>query len=259
MDSSQGLRGRLALITGATGGIGLACAEALAAEGCGIELHGLEENGPALAADLAARFGVACRYHLLDLATPAGVAALAAAAGEPDILVNNAVTRSFGPVERTSRAEWDRDLAVNLSAGFQLISLALPAMRRRDWGRIVNMSSIYGRIGTPNRLSYVTSKTALLGLTRGVALETAGTGITCNAIIPGTTLTPNIAGRLRAAAAASGRDEAEEARHFLGTRQPTGRFIEASAIGAMVAFLCGPAGRDITGAELPMDGGWSIA
>ncbi|MCO6416760.1 SDR family oxidoreductase [Siccirubricoccus sp. KC 17139] len=259
MQSSPVLRGRTALITGATGGIGLACAEALAAEGCDILLHGLEEHGPALAADLAARFGIACRYHVADLADPAAIEALAAAAGEPDILVNNAVTRHFAPVEATSRADWDRDIAVNLSAAFHLISLSLPAMRRRDWGRIVNMSSIYGRIGTRGRIGYVTTKTALIGLTRGVALETAGTGITCNAICPGTTLTPNIAARIRAAAAASGRDEEAEARHFLGPRQPTGRFVEASAIGAMVAFLCGPAGRDITGAELPMDGGWSIA
>ncbi|WP_245624534.1 SDR family oxidoreductase [Belnapia moabensis] len=252
------LRGRSALVTGSTGGIGLAVAEALATEGCAILLHGLAteaEAAPALAA-VAAR-GVEARYHRADLADPAAIAGLAAEAGAPDILVNNAATRHFGPVEETPPEAWDMDIAVNLSAAFHLLRLVLPGMRRRDWGRVVNMSSIYGLVGAAGRVGYVTTKTALIGLTRAVALETAGSGITCNALCPGTTLTPNIEGRLRAAMAERGLDRAAAEAQFLAGKQPTGRFVQAEAVGAMAAFLCGEAGRDITGAVLPIDGGWS--
>jgi 3-hydroxybutyrate dehydrogenase len=259
--AAEALHGRTALVTGSTGGIGLAIAEALAAAGSAVVLHGLAPpaEGEAVAAALAARHGVAARYHLAELASPAAITALAGAMGEIDILVNNAATRHFGPVEDTSQEAWDTDIAVNLSAAFHLIRLTLPGMRRRGWGRIVNMSSIYGRIGATGRIGYVTTKTALIGLTRAVALETAESGITCNALCPGSTLTPNIEGRIRAAMAASGQDEATEAARFLAGKQPTGRFVAAPAIGAMVAFLCGPGGADITGAALPIDGGWSAA
>lgn len=255
------LTGRLALVTGSTGGIGLAVAEALAAAGAGLLLHGLATPAEAapVVATLADRHGVAVRYHPAELADPAAIAAMMAAAGPVDILVNNAASRHFGPVEATEPADWDADIAVNLSAAFHLIRLALPGMRARGWGRIVNMASIYGLVGAPGRIGYVTTKTALIGLTRGVALETAASGITCNALCPGSTLTPNIDGRIRAAMAAEGTGRATAEARFLAGKQPTGRFVEASAIAAMVALLCGPAGRDITGAVLPLDGGWSAA
>ncbi|MBL6455596.1 SDR family oxidoreductase [Belnapia sp. T6] len=255
-----GLRGRRALVTGSTGGIGLAVAEALAAEGCDILLHGLAteaEAAPALAA--VAAHGVEARYHRADLADPAAIAALAARARMPDILVNNATTRHFGLVEDTAPEAWDMDIAVNLSAAFHLLRLILPGMRRRGWGRVLNMSSIYGLVGAAGRIGYVTTKTALIGLTRAVALETAESGITCNALCPGSTLTPNIEGRLRAAMAAGELDRAAAEARFLAGKQPTGRFVQAEAVGAMAAFLCGEAGRDITGAVLPIDGGWSAA
>lgn len=255
------LQGRRALVTGSTGGIGLAVAEALAALGCGVVLHGLAEQaeGTARAADVARRHGVEARYIRADLADPAAVAALAREAGAVDVLVNNAATRHFGPVEAMAPEDWDADLATNLSAPFHLIRLLLPGMRARDWGRIVNMSSIYGLVGATDRAGYVVTKTALIGLTRAVALETAGTGITCNALCPGSTLTPNIQRRVRALAASEGLEEAAAARRFLAGKNPSGRFVEASAVGALVAFLCGPQGEAITGAALPMDGGWSAA
>lgn len=255
------LQGRRALVTGSTGGIGLAVAEALAAQGCAVVLHGLAEpaEGSAAADAIARRHGVAARYIRADLADATAVTALAEAAGPTDVLVNNAATRHFGPVEAMPPADWDCDLATNLSAPFHLIRLLLPGMRARDWGRIINMSSIYGLVGATERVGYVVTKTALIGLTRAVALETAGTGITCNALCPGSTLTPNIQGRVAALAAQHGLDEAAAAARFLAGKQPSGRFVEAEAVGGFVAFLCGPQGAAITGAALPMDGGWSAA
>ena len=255
------LAGRRALVTGSTGGIGLAVAEALAAQGCDVVLHGLAEEaeGAACAEGVARRHGVSARYLRADLAAPSAVAALAEGAGAVDVLVNNAATRHFGPVEATRPEDWEADLATILSAPFHLIRLLLPGMRARDWGRIINMSSIYGLVGATDRVGYVVTKTALIGLTRAVALETAGTGITCNALCPGSTLTPNIEGRVRALAAEQGLDEAAAARRFLAGKQPSGRFVEAAAVGGFVAFLCGPQGNSMTGAALPMDGGWSAA
>jgi 3-hydroxybutyrate dehydrogenase len=253
------MRGRVALVTGSTGGIGLAVAQALAAQGCDLILHGQAdplEVAPTLR-DLSRTHSIRARYHAAELAEPDAIAAMLDKVGGIDVLVNNAAIRHFGPIEGMAPADWNLDLAVNLSAAFHLIRLALPGMRERGWGRIINMSSIYGLVGATNRVGYVTTKTALIGLTRAVALEAAQSGITCNAICAGTTLTPNIESRIHATMAAAGLDLAAATAQFLDGKNPSGRTIEASAIGAMVAFLCGEAGRDITGTALPMDGGWS--
>lgn len=256
-----GLWGRRALVTGSTGGLGLAVAEALAASGCAIVLHGLlaPDAAEAVRAELAARYGVAVAYRRADLASPAEIEALMAAAGPLDILVNNAATRHFGTIDAMPPADWDADLAVNLSAAFHTIRLALPGMRARGWGRIVNMSSIYGLIGAAERVGYVVTKTALLGLTRAVALETARQGITCNAICPGTTLTPGIEARIETAMAERHQDRAAAEAAVLAGKQPSGRFVQASAVAGLVGFLCSAAGADLTGAALPVDGGWSAA
>ncbi|SHJ20521.1 3-hydroxybutyrate dehydrogenase [Roseomonas rosea] len=255
---SGALRDRRALITGSTGGLGLAVARRLAADGCGIVLHGLAAPGEAEAvrAALAQEFGVAVSYHRADLADPPAIEALMAAAGAIDILVNNAATRHFAPIDAMATADWDADIAVNLSAPFHAIRLGVKGMRARGWGRIVNMSSIYGLIGTPDRVGYVVTKTGLIGMTRAVALETARDGITCNAICPATSLTPGIESRIEASMAGGMEREAATAAVLKG-KQPTGRFVEAEAVADMVGFLCGPSGRDVTGAVLPMDGGWS--
>lgn len=204
--------------------------------------------------------GGTAQYCQADLSQEAGVAALIAATcarlGGIDILVNNAVVRHFAPVEAFAVADWERALAVNLSAAFHAIRLALPQMRASGWGRIVNMGSIYSNRATVNRVDYVTTKAAVLGLTRAVALETLQDGITCNAICPGAVRTPASERRINDAGAARQVSREQAERDFLTGKQPTGRFVAAEDIAALVVFLCGTAGRDITGAALPIDGGW---
>jgi 3-hydroxybutyrate dehydrogenase len=254
---------RSALVTGSSGGLGLAVAESLAAAGFNIVLHGLEDAAamqPAAAA-LAARHSVRAVYCQADLADLGAVDRLMQVAsdafGGPDIVVNNAVVRHFAPVEEMPIADWQRSLAVNLTAPLRIIQLALPGMRARDFGRIVNLSSQYGQRGARNRVDYATTKTGILGLTRTVALETAGTGITCNAVSPGTLPTPAIYTRIDALAAARGLSREDAVREYMKERQPSGRFVELADVGAAIVFLCGPAARDITGTLIPIDGGWS--
>jgi 3-hydroxybutyrate dehydrogenase len=258
------LKGRCALITGSTQGLGYALAERLAAEGCNIVMNGFGDR-----AEIDERrrrlekAGVRTLHHGADVGDPAQVGDLVATAektfGGVDVLINNAVVRHFAPVEAFSPVDWDRALAVNLSSAFHAVRLALPGMRARDFGRIVNVASVYGLFATVNRVDYVTTKTALIGFTRAVALETAQTGITCNAICPGTVPTPSIEARLEAERARSGLSRSEAERAFLATRQPSGRFVAPERVAALVALLCGPAGADITGSAIPLDGGWSAS
>jgi 3-hydroxybutyrate dehydrogenase len=167
------------------------------------------------------------------------------------------VVRHFAPIEAFPPERWDEALAVNLTAPFLITRLAIPGMKQRGWGRIVNMSSIYASRATANRIDYVTTKTAILGMTRAVAIETAQCGITCNAICPGTSPTPAIEARIAKIAATENRSVEDATRRYLATRQPSARFVSMQAIGDLVVFLCSPAGADITGATLPIDGGWS--
>jgi 3-hydroxybutyrate dehydrogenase len=256
------LKGKWALVTGATAGLGLATAESLAGAGANIVLHDLVE--PAQARDrLRAQFGVDAVSIAADLSQRAAIEAVMAdllgRVSAIDILVNNAVVRHFSPVEYFPPERWDEALAVNLSAPFHLIRLALPVMKQRRWGRIINMASIYSTRAVADRIDYVTTKTAILGLTRAVAMETTRSGITCNALCPGTLPTPAIQEKIASIAAGEGRSVEQATSDYLATRQPTGRFIAMEGVGAMAAFLCSPAAQDITGAALPIDGGWSIA
>ena len=189
------LKGKCALITGSVGGLGFAAAERFAAAGCNIVLSGFAE--PDVIAQARGRIethGVRTLYSSADLRRPQDIEQMFRDSEETfggvDILVNNAVVRCAAPVEEFPVAAWDEGIAVNLSAAFHTIRLAMAGMRRRGWGRIINVSSIYGLIGAANRINYVTSKTALIGMTRAVALETLGTNITCNAVCPGSVLTP---------------------------------------------------------------------
>ena len=258
------LEGRCALITGSTQGLGLTAAHRFAAAGCDVVLSGLAPVQEAMAAAdaIASAHGVRAIYAAGDLSRPGDVDAIVRTArgafGSIDILVNNAVVRHAAPVEAFSVEKWDEGIAVNLSAAFHLIRLTMPMMQAKKWGRIVNVASIYSFKGAANRVAYVTTKTAMLGLTRAVALEGVAHGITCNAVCPGTTETP--VHQAAIASLVSGgltREEAE--RRFFSTKQPTGRFISAEQVAAVMVFLCGPEAGDITGAAMPVDGGWSAS
>jgi 3-hydroxybutyrate dehydrogenase len=256
------LTGKTALITGSTQGLGLAAAERFAQAGCNIVLNGFAapEQIASIQRDIEERSRVRTSYSGVDLRHPSQIERMVADAAEQfgsiDILVNNAVVRHATPVETFSTADWDEAIAVNLSAAFHTIRLTLPMMRSRRWGRILNVSSIYGVRAAANRVGYVATKTALIGLTRAVALETAGQNITCNAICPGTTRTPVHEASLREMTI-HGMPELDAERALLAGKQPTGRLISPEDVAAFMVFLCGPESDAITGAVLPVDGGWS--
>jgi 3-hydroxybutyrate dehydrogenase len=258
--------GRTALVTGSIGGIGYATASALAAQGCNVMLNGfgdpreIEEKR----LGLEKTHGVKARYHGADLRKIAEIKDLVAATerelGPVDILVNNAVVRHFAPVEDFKVEDWQAALDVNLSAPFHLIRLTLRGMKQRGWGRIINLASTLGIIAMPNRVDYVVTKTALMGLARAVAIETQQEpNITVNAICPGAVRTPAAEKRVAALAQSKGIGIDAATREFLDGRQPTARFIDPAQIGALIAFLCSEAAREITGASIPIDDGWTIS
>jgi len=254
------LKGKWALVAGASRGLGLAMAESLANAGTNIVLHDIAEPSEARES-IQSRFGVEAISVAADLtqahAIEAMMAELLARLGAISIAVNNAVVRHFAPMERFPPERWEEALAVNLSAPFHITRLALPGMKQRGWGRIINMGSIYSARATENRVVYVTTKTAILGFTRAVAAETAKTGITCNVLCPGVVPTPAIEARIEAIAKSQNISFEEAAGTYLSARHPSGRFVSTQNVGAMVVFLCSAAASDITGAALPIDGGWS--
>jgi 3-hydroxybutyrate dehydrogenase len=258
------LEGRIALITGSTQGLGLAAAHRFAAAGAHVVLSGLASAADARTATAAIEaHGVRALHAAGDLSRPADIESIVNAArsafGGVDILVNNAVVRHAAPIETFSAEKWDEGVAVNLSAAFHLIRLTVPMMQARRWGRILNVSSIYGFKGAANRVAYVTTKTALLGLTRAIALEGLPHGITCNAVCPGTTETPIHEAAIAASMASQSLTREEAERRFFSTKQPTGKFISADQVAALMVFLCGPEATDINGAALPVDGAWSAS
>jgi 3-hydroxybutyrate dehydrogenase len=257
------LDGRVALVTGSTGGIGLGLARAFAAAGADVALNGLGEAGAIedLRAGLAKEFGVRVVFDGADMANPVSIegmiAAVTRALGAVDILVNNAGIQHVAPVETFAVDRWNAVLAINLSAAFHAIRAALPAMRARNWGRVVNIASAHGLVASANKSAYVAAKHGLIGLTKVVALETATTPITCNAICPGWVLTPLVRKQIDDLAAREKLGPIEARERFVAEKQPSRDFATPEQIGAMAVFLCGEAAAQIRGASLSVDGGWT--
>jgi 3-hydroxybutyrate dehydrogenase len=257
------LRGKNAVVTGSTRGIGLGIADALAAEGCNLVLNGLGEPAEieAKRSALQQRHGVRVMFHGADLSQPNQIRELIEAAvqqlGGIDVLVNNAGIQHTAPIDAFPPEKWDEILAINLSAAFHAIHHVLSQMKRRGWGRIINTASVHGLVASANKAAYVAAKHGLVGLTKVVALETAGSGITSNAICPGWTRTELIEPQIAARAAQLGVDLQAGARDLLSEKQPSKQFVTVEQIGQLVVFLCSESASQITGVALPIDGAWT--
>ncbi len=252
------LSNKTALITGSTSGIGLGIAKALAQQGANIVLNGFGDvDGPK--AEIAA-LGVRVEYHGADMSKPAEIEAMMAFAaerfGQVDILVNNAGIQHVAKVEDFPVEKWDAILAINLSSAFHATRLALPAMRAANWGRVINVASVHGLVGSAEKSAYVAAKHGVVGLTKVTALETAPTGVTCNAICPGWVLTPLVQKQVDAKAASQGISNEDATRQLLGEKEPSMQFTTPEELGALAVFFCSPAGNNIRGVAWNMDGGW---
>lgn len=257
------LKGKTAVVTGSTSGIGLGIAQALAAQGAEVMLNGFGDRKSIeeLRLGLERLSGAKAAYHEADMSKPAEVAALVLDAerlfGKVDILVNNAGVQFVSPIEDFPADKWDLILSINLTSSFHTIRAALPGMRARNWGRIVNIASAHGLVASVNKAAYVAAKHGLVGLTKTVALETAATGVTCNAICPGWVLTPLVQKQIDALAAHNRMTiEAAKAK-LLSEKQPSGNFATPEQIGGIAVFLCSDAASQIRGASLSVDGGWT--
>lgn len=256
------LNGKSALVTGSTSGIGLGVARALAAQGANVMLNGFGDPAQIerLRAGLAAEFKVKVGFSGADLSKPAQTREMVAAAtrelGAVDILVNNAGIQHTAPVEEFPDERWDAVIAINLSANFHAVKAVLPQMKQRNWGRIINIASTHGLVASVQKVAYVAAKHGVLGLTKVVALETATTPITCNAICPGWVLTPLVQKQIDERAAREGIPVERAKTELLAEKQPSLEFATPEQIGALAAFLCSEAAAQIRGAALPVDGGW---
>ncbi len=256
------LKGKTALVTGSTSGIGQGIAEALAAEGANIVLNGFGEAAAieALRQEIADKNGVTVTYDGADMTKPAEIARLVKDAegqfGAVDILVNNAGIQHVAPIEEFPEERWDAVIAINLSSAFHTTKAALPAMRSRGWGRVINIASAHGLSASANKSAYVAAKHGIVGLTKVTALETGGSGITCNAICPGWVLTPLVKKQIEDRAAASGRSYDEEKLALVAEKTPSKDFSTPEQIGGLAVFLCSSSADQITGAPLSIDGGW---
>jgi 3-hydroxybutyrate dehydrogenase len=257
------LEGRTALVTGSTSGIGHGIALMFAQAGARVMLNGFgkpEEIAAARASVGAAMGGGEAPYSGADLSKHEQVRGMVAEAesalGSLDILVNNAGIQFVSPVEEFPEEKWDAVIAINLSSNFHAIKAALPGMRRRNWGRIVNIASAHGLVASPDKAAYVAAKHGVVGLTKVVAIETARTPITCNAICPGFVRTPLAEVQVQRLARDHGVSEERALTDLLLVHQPSKRWIEVEEVARMALYLCGPDSGGVTGAALSIDGGW---
>ncbi len=253
------LSGKRAVITGSNSGIGLGVAEELAAAGAEVVLNSFTDRAEDhdLARDLGARHGVKASYIAADMSKGADCRALIEKAGGCDILVNNAGIQFVSPIEEFPVEKWDLILAINLTSAFHTTAAALPGMRAKGWGRIVNVASAHGLTASPFKSAYVSAKHGALGLTKTVALECAGQGITANAVCPGYVLTPLVEAQIPDQMKAHKMDRETVIREVLLDRQPSKQFATVAQIGGTVVYLCSPAADQVTGTTISVDGGWT--
>ncbi len=257
------LGGKVAVVTGSTSGIGLGIARALAAQGADLLLNGFGDKAEIdrLKVSLAGEFGVKVFHSPADMSKPNEVAMMiqyaTTALGRVDILVNNAGIQHTARIENFPPEKWDAIIAINLSSAFHAIRAAMPQLKARNWGRIINIASAHGLVASEEKVAYVAAKHGLVGLTKVVALETAPTGITCNAICPGWVLTPLVQKQVddRAAREKISTEQAKEA--LLSQKQPSKQFVTPEQIGGLAVFLCSPAADQIRGVAYSIDGGWT--
>ena len=259
------LTGRTAVITGSTSGIGLAVARALAAEGAAVMINGFGDAAAveSTRAAMAEEFGVRALYSPADMTRPAEIAEMIGRAeaelGAVDILVNNAGIQFVSPVESFPAEQWDRIIAINLSAAFHAMKAAIPGMKARRWGRIVSTASAHSKVASPFKAAYVAAKHGLDGLTKTTALELATQGVTVNCVSPGYVWTPLVENQIPETMSARGLTRDQVINDVLLTAQPTKQFVTPEQVAAFVVFLCSDAAAQITGANLSIDGGWTAA
>jgi 3-hydroxybutyrate dehydrogenase len=256
------LKGKTALVTGSTSGIGLATAQALAADGANIMINGFGDKAAIeqVRVGLEKDFGIKALYSAADMSKPAEIAAMIATTekefGSLDVLVNNAGIQHVANIEDFPAERWDAVIAINLSSSFHTIHAAIPGMKKRKWGRIINIASAHGLVASAQKVAYVAAKHGLVGMTKVVAIEAANDGITCNAICPGWVLTPLVQKQIDARAQASGQSVREAEIALLSEKQPMHQFSKPEGIGALAVFLASEAASTITGSAYSIDGGW---
>lgn len=260
---SRPLTGRAAVVTGSTSGIGLGIARSLAAAGADVMLNGFGDAATIarVCDEIESRHGVTAAHHPADMSRPEQIEDMVAAAvgklGWVDILVNNAGIQHVAPLDEFPPAKWDAILAINLSAAFHAMRAAIPGMRARGWGRVVNIASAHGLVASPFKSAYVATKHGMVGLTKVAAIELAETGVTCNTICPGYVWTPLVEQQIDGQAKAHGIPREQVIREVLLANQPNKRFATVEELGALTVFLCSEGAASITGAALPVDGGWT--
>ncbi len=260
---AMNLEGKTALITGSTSGIGQGVALALAGEGANVIINGFGDDETIAAAQTAvAAAGAAnVRYSAADMSKPEEIRQMIsdveAEFGAVDILVNNAGIQHVESIEAFPEEKWDAIITINLTAVFHTTKAVLPAMRRGGWGRIVNVASAHGLVASVNKSAYVAAKHGVMGLTKTTALETAGSGITCNAICPGWVMTPLVEKQIHQRAKVTGQNFDEAGYDLISEKMPSGEAATTEQIGAMTAFLCSDAAKQISGVPFSIDGGWT--